>query len=187
MRGMKEASILVPLAIGAALSIVALPASAQANRENVSSAESATGSQQGVRHQQGRVITDADYNASRPSGQPPSAGGVNDGTSKTVLVSEAPGTPAPSSEDAQSSANPFMPEVDDEGPNPTSAPAQPAASQPQQTDYGFVRTPASPASGRTAGADKVTVRGWDAKSKKEATADDDPRHPGTERITDGEQ
>jgi hypothetical protein len=30
------------------------------------------------------------------------------------------------------------------------------------------------------------VRGWDAKSKKEA-ADDDIRRPETERVTDGEQ
>lgn len=287
---MKRASFPVSLAIGAALSIAALPAAAQAGRDSVSrgeaepnaeprierverrqpqpasanhevthtvqqrqaiAVESTAGSQSGVRHQQGRVITDADYNASAPPGQPPSAAGVNDGTSNTVLVSEKPAAPAPAGEAAPPSANPFTPEVDDEVlvaiengdysfsgdyvvvavrhrapvrlrpgqyrtpggstlsigngrisvhgpgdpdrpviigtvPNPSSAPAQPAVSQPQQTDFGFVREPASRGSDSAAGAGKVTVRGWDAKSKKEA-ANDDIRRPETERLTDGEQ
>jgi hypothetical protein len=196
------------------------------------------------------LITNADYNASAPPGQPPSAAGVNDGTSKTVLVSEKPAAPAPAGEAAPPSANPFMPEVDDEVlvaiengdysfsgdyvvvavrhrasvrlrpgqyrtpggstlsigngriavhgpgdpsrpviigtvPNPSSAPAQPAVSQPQQTDFGS--SASRPPAHRTAEpalARSPCVAGM--RSKKEA-ADDDIRRPETERVTDGEQ
>ena len=287
---MKRASFPVSLAIGAALSILALPASAEASRDGVSrgeaephaeqrlqrgdrpqpqptpanhelthtvqqrpgtAAESAAGGPRGIRHQQGRVITDADYNASAPPGQPGSPAGVSDGTSKTVLVSEKPAAPAPASPDAPPSGNAFLPEVDDEVlvaiengdysfsgeyvvvavhhrapvrlrpgqyrtpggrtvsiengriavhgagdasrpvvigtvPNPSSAPAQPAASQPQQNDFEFVRERASPESDSAAGTGNVSVRGWDAKSKKEAAADDN-RSPRIERVTDGGQ
>ena len=285
---MKRASFPVSLAIGAALSIAALPAAAQAGRDTVSrggaephaeqrtrpvepprpqpaaadhelthtvqqgqgmAVESAAREQRGVRHQQGRVITDADYNAS-PSGTPPSRAGVRDGTSNTVLVSEKPAAPAPAGDGAPASANPFIPEVADEVlvamengdysfsgdyvvvavrhkapvrlragqyrtpggsilsigngriavhrsggpdrpviigtvPNPSSVPAEPAASQPQQSDFGFVRQRASGTSDSADGASKVTVRGWDAKSKE--AANDEIPHPGTERVGNGEQ